>query len=325
MRRVAVHPSDRFGRPAPRDSGAHRRDAVRVFADAAADEEQVAPGATGEEGAPREVAEARERAHLEVVGEGHASKSQAAAQQPPPDLPGKRGRDAVRPCGVRDHDGAGARECAPEGLQIPRAFLRVLRHPRQRDVRVERGSAEPWKVLQTAADAARMEPAEELARGSRDRRRVFPGAAVPEDLRRRAFDPAIDDRREIHAESEPTAGLAGELAGAPRQAARGRVAERDRRTEEISQPIHGTALLIEKDEQTPPREVGHEPRRLLRGLDVAAEENDPARRVAIEDLPLGSRQLGPRDPDAEEPRDHSGPLRRSWSEASSDSAATGVS
>jgi hypothetical protein len=189
---------------------------------------------------------------------------------------------------VGDHHRAGGVHGSGERSQVSLFLLRIDGNERQLLVRIQVRPAEAGEVLDAASDPTGVQPGKELTGGEHDRVGLRRSAAVPENLLGGAREEPIHDRRQVHVEAQARAGLTGELAGAARRTALGRRAIAHRRAEEIAEPVHRSALFVDKQEWAAGKilESRRQGLELRHAFDVAAEENDPPRRELFQDLPF---------------------------------------
>ena len=179
------------------------------------------------------VAERRERAHLEIVGEDRAPKSERLPQQVLDPSGRERGREPVRPRRVRDHDGARLRSMVAANGARSRASSSGSRAGRGRLRCVSRSARpRPGKCLTQPPTPSAWSPSRNSSAALDDGRRLLAGAPA---ARTRADAPGISrSTTGAKSTSKPNArhDAAGQLARPGARGRRRRVAKRDGRTED---------------------------------------------------------------------------------------------
>ena len=218
---------------------------------------------------------------------------------------GQRGRNAVGPSRVRDHDRASSRHEHVEGRDVERLLVRVGLEHREGLVGVETGAAEAREVLEASADPLRVEAVEEVPGRLDDPRRVRRGARSPSTS---PPAPGIDrSTTGARSTSKPSRDSARPASSPARRAAPGarRLLQRGGRREQVAQAVDGAALLVQEQEaRAEVPNVGDQALELRLALDVAPEEDDAERRMRGEDLALARGERRALDADAEEARAH---------------------
>ena len=194
---------------------------------------------------------------------------------------------------------------AVEGREVQSLLVKVRRKDRERLMRVDAGAAEARKVLEASADAARVEPVQEVLRRLEDFVRVRRRAALPEDERAGALRASVDDGREVDVEAEQRERGPGEIAQPARRTAARRGLKGRRGGEDPREPIDRTSLLVDEEEaRARLADLADQRARLLHVLEVAAKQDDAVGGVRTEDRALGVREARPGDADAEEAGAH---------------------